>query len=51
MCVLPHLAIKAVKICLAATAAHAAMASKVMARAVWTSTNVQATSAVHMQAV
>lgn len=51
MCVLPLLATKAVTICLALTAAHAAMASKVTGRAVWTSTNAQATSAVYMQTV
>lgn len=48
---LPHLVIKAVKICQAPTTARAAVASKVMGRAVWTSTNVQTTSAVYMQTV
>ena len=51
VCVLLHLATKAVKTCLAHTAVLARVASKAMGRAVWTSTNAQATPAVCMQTV
>lgn len=49
MCVLPHLATKAVKIYLELTAVLAAVVLKVMDRAVWTLMNAQTTSAVYMQ--